>query len=319
MPDDTENGSGSASSSPGIPELDQHATHSQAAQPSPESASNTSAPSMTPREQALWAMAFEELYQEAKRHGYGKVKFRGGKSESRKSGRVNILRWILRKEGITPYAAPRGAAITSVTETPAPRGRNRNGAIDHPEAILQTSHPALQRQIDEATAKYLTWSAEQMVTLAMERSYQLFKDSAGKMPTRTRPARARWLAAWDVLKSPREKRWWLGDGIDLVNKAKAMGYDGSSTKKYDVLVWLRSTPEEAEAWAAHVAEPSPAAKPPGRTADRSPGGVSQRPAKGSRRPGGWKRGFDRLLEGTGGGASTSEVRKKKRRVSRVDG
>ena len=43
---------------------------------------------------------------------------------------------------------------------------------------------------------------------------------------------ANWLASWDVLKSDREKKWWLGDGIDLVNRVKVMGYQGPP-KKYD--------------------------------------------------------------------------------------
>lgn len=118
------------------------------------------------------------------------------------------------------------------------------------------------------------------------------------MPSRAKPALAEWLAAWDVLKSPREKRWWLGDGIDLVNKAKAMGYEGASTKKYDVIVWLRSTPEDAEAWVANVAEPTPVAKPPKRHADAAAvatARVSKRPAKGSQRPAGWNRSLNGLL------------------------
>lgn len=251
-------------------------------------------------------MPFEKLYQEAKRHGFGSSKFGKGKSESRKNGRVQILRWILKKEGITPYSARRERTAndnattgdSSSSSARNPRRKNRNGAVDHPEAILQTTDAALQRQIAEAEANYLKWTPEALTTLAMQRSYQIFKDSAGKMPTRAKPALAQWLAAWDVLKSPREKRWWLGDGIDLVNKAKAMGYEGRSTKKYDVIVWLRSTPEEAETWAAHVAEPT-ATKPLKRRADGTledmP--VSKRPAKGSRRPGGWKHGLDEILDG----------------------
>lgn len=251
-------------------------------------------------------MPFEELYQQAKRHKFGSSAFGKGKSESRKTGRVRILKWILKKEGITPYSTPRDTASNTTTtgdnssnsSASHPRPRNRNGAIDHPEAILQTSDPALQRQIADAEAAYRKWTAEALTTLAMQRSYQIFKDSAGKMPTRAKPALAQWLAAWDVLKSPREKRWWLGDGIDLVNKAKAMGYEGGSTKKYDVLVWLRSTPEDAEAWAAHVAEPT-AVRPLKRMADGTPGAapVSKRPAKGSQRPGGWKHGLKEILDG----------------------
>lgn len=267
---------------------------SQAAQPSPESSRRpptTSTAVMTPREQALWAMSFDELFKHARRHNFGK-----GKSESQKSGRVTILKWILKKEGLTPYVAARVAADGATDESAGPRRRNRNGAMDHPEAILQTSDPALQRQIEEAKLGYLGWTGEDLVALAMQRSYQIFKDSMGKMPTRARPALTQWLAAWDVLKSPREKRWWLGDGIDLVNKAKAMGYDGSSTKKYDVIVWLRTTPEDAEAWTAHVAEPT-ANRPLKRAAAAGASApISKRPAKGSHRPGGWKRGFQDLLD-----------------------
>ena len=80
-----------------------------------------------------------------------------------------------------------------------------------------------------------------------------------------------------VLKSPREKRWWLSDGIDLVNRAKAMGYQGPA-RKYDVIVWLRSTPEDAEIEVAEVAVPTPNKKREAKQA------VSKRHAKGSKRP-----------------------------------
>lgn len=279
-------------------ELGQYEVHRQAADPEMAAPAARSTPAMTPREQALWAMSFEELFQEARDHGFGK-----GKSESRKSGRVHILKWILHKQGIAPYAAPRDTTAISTTtttqNTTTSQTRNRNGAIDHPEAILRTSDPALQRQIDAAKAEYLeTMTAAEMTALAMQRSYQLFKDSAGKMPTRAKPALAEWLAAWDVLKSPREKRWWLGDGIDLVNKAKALGYEGTSTKKYDVIVWLRSIPEDADAWVATVAEPTPVAKPPSnrRAVGAAANRVSKRPAKGSQRPVGWNRGLKSLLD-----------------------
>lgn len=177
---------------------------------------------MTPKERELWAMGFDELFEHAKKEGFGK---RG--KESRKSGRVYIIKWLLRKEGITPYTVPRDTTSTTPalrTDSTQPSGlRLRTGAIAHPEAILRTSDPALQRQIHEAEAKYRTWALPDLLALAMQRSYQLFKDSAGKMPSRSASALAGWLAAWDVLKSPREKRWWLGDGIDLANKAKALG------------------------------------------------------------------------------------------------
>lgn len=116
----------------------------------------------------------------------------------------------------------------------------------------------------------------------MQRSYQLFKDSNGKLPSKSISAMANWLAAWDVLKSPREKKWWLGDGIDLVNRAKAMGYQGPS-RKYEVIVWLRTTSEDSEV--KEIAEPTPNKKKR-RTEDATPP-VSKRHAKGSRRPDGW--------------------------------
>jgi hypothetical protein len=89
--------------------------------------------------------------------------------------------------------------------------------------------------IDEAEAKYRKWTTVDLTTLAMQRSYQLLRDSRGKLPSKSIKAVSNWLAAWDVLKSPREKNWWVGDGIDLVNKAKAMGYTGPS-RKYETIV-----------------------------------------------------------------------------------
>jgi hypothetical protein len=150
------------------------------------------------------------------------------------------------------------------------------GAISHPEAVLRTTDPALQRLVDEKEEFYKKKTAADLLKLSMERSYQLFRDSDGKPPSKSIATLSGWLAAWDVLKSPREKKWWLGDGIDLVNKAKAMGYQGSS-KKYDVIVWLRSTPEDAEVEVTQVAEPTPNKKRDAKLA------VSKRHAKGSRR------------------------------------
>lgn len=108
-----------------------------------------------------------------------------------------------------------------------------------------TSDPDLQRAITEREKQYMYCDFSKMLALAMSRCYQLLKDSHGKLPSKSRVAIAKWLAAWDILKSDREKCWWEGDGIDLVNRAKAMGYTSTSTKKYDVIVWLRNTPEEA--------------------------------------------------------------------------
>ena len=123
------------------------------------------------------------------------------------------------------------------------------------------------------------WSAGNLLALCMQRSYQLLKDSKGKLPGKSIAAMAKWCASWDVLKSEREKRWWLGDGIELVNRAKAMGYQGPS-KKYEVILWLRTTPEEAEVEVARVAEPTPNSNP-GKRGTGKTKQVSKRRAKGS--------------------------------------
>jgi hypothetical protein len=240
----------------------------------------TTHPSMTPQEKAWWAMSFEELYQHARSKNFGKI----GK-EGRKSGRIRIIKWLCEKEGITPYVATSTPAIEATPIIARPILRP-TGAISHPEAILRTSDPALQRLIDEAENKYKQWPANDLLALAMQRSYQLLKDSKGKLPSKSISAIANWLAAWDVLKSPREKKWWLGDGIDLVNRAKAMGYQGPS-RKYEVIVWLRSTPEDSEVEVTKIAEPTPNRNPMKRKAGEAAQDVSKRPAKGSTRPHGW--------------------------------
>lgn len=232
--------------------------------------------SMTPKEKAWWAMNFEELFQHARQKNFGK-----SEKESRKSGRIRIIRWLCEKEGITPYVAP---TMRTIVAPPEPKVVRETGAISHPEAILRTSDPELQRAIDAAERKYKEWVHADMLELAMQRSYQIFKDSQGKMPSRSKSVLANWLAAWDVLKSDREKRWWLGDGIDLANKAKAMGYKGPpNPKKYDVILWLRNTPEDAEV-GVNVAEPTPNTRSSKRAAEDVAQSVSKRQAKGSKKP-----------------------------------
>lgn len=234
----------------------------------------TNHPSMTAQETTWWAMSFEELYEHAKSKNFGKAG-----TEGRKTGRIRIIKWLCEKEGITPYVAPIVRPENESTPIIQHRVVRPTGAVSHPEAILRTSDPELQKLIDKAEAKYKEWTAADLTTLAMQRSYQLLKDTRGKLPSKSIKAMANWLAAWDVLKSPREKKWWLGDGIDLVNKAKAMGYSGAS-RKYDVIVWLRSTPEDAE---IEVAQPTPNKKIVKRKAETAPV-VSKRRAKGSTRP-----------------------------------
>ncbi|KAH8602182.1 hypothetical protein B0O99DRAFT_680326 [Bisporella sp. PMI_857] len=259
--------------------VDGNSTHNTEQENAPElnqqnGQSATAHPSMSPQEKTWWAMSFEELYQHARGKNFGKT----GK-EGRKSGRIRIIKWLCEKEGIIPFVAP---TTTPVVDTTL-RVARHTGAISHPEAILRTSDPDLQRQIAEAEKKYRKWPAADLLSLSMQRSYQLLKDSKGKLPSKSISAMANWLAAWDVLKSPREKSWWLGDGIDLANKAKAMGYEGS-TKKYDVIRWLRTTPEDAEIDVTGIAEPTPNKNPLKRKPEESSQRISKRPAKGSRRP-----------------------------------
>jgi hypothetical protein len=66
-----------------------------------------------------------------------------------------------------------------------------------------------------------------------------------------------------------------------------MGYEGSP-KKYDVILWLRTTPEQSEVEVTdQVAQPTPNKRPKKRKAKNEPEDVSKRPAKGSKRPHGW--------------------------------
>lgn len=251
---------------------DQHGQHDMRTEDDNQNVvSGTSHQGMSAQEKKWWALNFEELYKYARSKDFGKT----GK-EGRKSGRVKIINWLCEKEGITPYVAPVVTSVEATLIITRPTVRP-TGAISHPEAILRTYDPALQRLIDERQEYYKQKSPAELVKLAMSRSYQLLKDSNGKLPSKSTTAMSQWLAAWDVLKSPREKNWWLGDGIDLVNKAKAMGYQGPS-KKYDVIVWLRATPEDAEVEVAEVAEPTPNKKREAKLA------VSKRHAKGSTRP-----------------------------------
>lgn len=127
----------------------------------------------------------------------------------------------------------------------------------------------------------------------MERGYQLLKDSHGKLPSKSSSAMANWLAGWDVLKSAREKEWWLGDGLHLVDKAKAMGYQAPSNttapaNKYDVIVWLRRR-DCTELDTITVAELTPNKRPVKRRAEVLAEAqlVSKRPAEDSTRPHGW--------------------------------
>ncbi|KAF2432044.1 hypothetical protein EJ08DRAFT_648430 [Tothia fuscella] len=188
------------------------------------------------------------------------------------------------KKGIAKYVAPIIAPANAVTASSnlATPSNAPKGAIPHPEAILRASDPSLRTLIDEAEKKYKTWPHAALLELCLSRSYQLLKNSQGKLPSKSISALANWLAGWDVLKSPREKKWWEGDGIDLVNKAKARGYQGLS-KKCDVISWLRSTPEEEEIEITlKVAEPTPNRKRDAEVDGRGQG-VSKRGAKGTTR------------------------------------
>ena len=152
---------------------------------------STAPSSMSAQEKKLWAMNFEELYKYAASKNFGKT----GK-ESRKSGRIKIIKWLCDKQGIIQYVAP---TITPVESTPviARPSVTPSGAISHPEAILRTSNPALQRLIDEKEQKYKKIPHAQLTELAMKRSYQLFKDSKGKLPSKYIAAMSQWLAAWE--------------------------------------------------------------------------------------------------------------------------
>jgi hypothetical protein len=242
---------------------------------------------MTKEESCWWAMSCDDLYKDAKSKDFGK----GGK-DGRKTGRVKMIKFLCEKASDTPYVAPTGEpAATPAIERPIIRS---TGAVSHPEAVLRTSDPALHALIDEAVLKYKTMPADDLLLHAKSISYLLLKDSSGKLPSKSIEAMAQWNAAWDVLKTPREKKWWESDGLELLNKAKAMGFQAAkngSSKKYDVILWLRSTPEDSEIADGQIAEPTPNAAPNPLGGKRKAGTTAQhmsrRPAKGSTRPNGW--------------------------------
>ncbi|PVH85456.1 hypothetical protein DL98DRAFT_45964 [Cadophora sp. DSE1049] len=228
-------------------------------------------------------MSFEELYQ----HARGQRYWGTTGTPRRKTGRIRTIKWLCENEGIVPFVAPIVASSVEASPVIARFTVRPTGAISHPEANLCTNDPELQKLIDIEAAKYIQWPNTELLTLAMQRSYQLLKDSNSKLPSRSTASLSRWFASWDILKSPREKNCWLGDGIDLVNKAKALGYQGRSTK-YEVIVWLRTTAEEVHVEVKEIKEPTPNKKPKKRMAEGVPGKeVSKRPAKGSKRPNGW--------------------------------
>lgn len=245
---------------------------------------------MSEDEAALWAMSFEDLFAHAREY-YHTNRHEAHGAPRWKSGRVRIIKWLCEKQGIRQFVAPsRTPPVDAAPVDRRPAIRD-TGAVSHPEAILRTSDPELQTRIELAEAAYRTWPAAALLDLAMRRSYQLLKDSSGKLPSKSVAALSAWLAAWDVLKSEREKKWWLGDGIDLVNKAKAIGYEGSS-KKYHVILWLRNTPEEVDVEIGHVAEPTDNRAANHGSKRRAEGEAartkSKRLAKGTVRPEGWQ-------------------------------
>ena len=210
---------------------------------------STSAPQprMSAKEKRWWAMDDGALYEEARSSG-----FRKKDADTKRSGRIVIIRWLCKINCINPYVAPIVPSISATSLVAGPFLR-KDGAESHPEAILRTSDPALQRKIDKKAKVYRESSRYALLEIAKQRSYTLLKDSKGKMAGTSKKALAIWLAAWDVLKSPREKKWWLGDGLDVINVAKAMGYQGPTlesasraSRKYDAIVWLRTRSEDAE-------------------------------------------------------------------------
>lgn len=72
-----------------------------------------------------------------------------GSRETRNTGRVRIIHWLCRNQGITPYVAPIVPSIAADYSVIGVRVVRPSGAVSHPEAILRTSDPTLQLLIDE--------------------------------------------------------------------------------------------------------------------------------------------------------------------------
>ncbi|KAG9228835.1 hypothetical protein BJ875DRAFT_489485 [Amylocarpus encephaloides] len=291
-PDDPSNRSGQDATDPSAKDIQQNTvenTSDRGDQQEENSMANqgcqntqrTIYPSMTPQEKTWWAMSFLDLGEHAKGKGSGKALKVGALSR-----RTSIIRWLCKNEGITPYVPPTVAPV-AVAPIIEDRVVLDSGAIPHSETSLHTFDPALQLLIKKKEEEYQQLKWEGLKDLASQRPYTVLKDTQGRSPTRLMSELSKGLAAWDVLKSSREKEWRLGEGILLVNKAKAMGYTDFSMKKYHIIVWLRSIPEDAYLdipTAEHRHKKSPDKSEGG---DLPPQNFSKRATKGTKRPNEW--------------------------------
>jgi hypothetical protein len=136
-----------------------------------------------------------------------KQEFWGNRKGGKKvwPNRIRIIKRLCEKEGITPYVAPSIAPVVEATPIIALPTLRPPRAISHPEIILRTSDPNLQWLIDLAEKKYHEWPAADLLALAMRGSYQLLKDSKGKLPSKSISTMANWLATGHSQKSSRKE------------------------------------------------------------------------------------------------------------------
>lgn len=94
--------------------------------------------SMTPREKMWWSMTLTNYT------SLPRARILEGGKEGRKAGRIHI-KWLCQREGITPYVAPTVTPAVEATIAIVRPTLRPTGAISHPEAVLRTPDPDLQR------------------------------------------------------------------------------------------------------------------------------------------------------------------------------
>jgi hypothetical protein len=119
-----------------------------------------------------------------------------------------FIRGLRTALGLDPVAAHFAAEQAGGADFPS---ISPSVATIHPEiADLVTSDPVKQEAIDEKEIEYLeNMTGAQILDLAEQRGYLSFTDSHGNPLPSFCMTVAKWLAAWDVLKSEKEKRLWM--------------------------------------------------------------------------------------------------------------
>lgn len=160
--------------------------------------------------------------------------------------RVLMIKELCFRAGIRPFVAPLLPAFESFTDGTGIR--LPSGAISHPELNLRTTDPDQNKLIRAREQAYLEQPYEYVLGRVTRFSYGTLLSSDRSPPPTTLAVMAKWYAAFVVLKSDREKKWWAGDGLHLANIAKALGLQNcqGNPPKPEVIAFMRRIPEALE-------------------------------------------------------------------------